>query len=92
MMLDRIFKKIGLSRAGSHPMVLGLVGSTMATLVTHALEEATRERVISTLLLALAIPCKRQAGDSRVAISRAVGLGGMNAFPAVRFFAGRGSG
>ncbi len=61
MMLDRIFKKIGLSGRAVIPMVLGFGCDTMATLVTRTLE-TTRERVISTLLLALAIPCSAQLG------------------------------
>lgn len=61
MMLDRVFKKIGLSGRAVIPMVLGFGCDTMATLVTRTLE-TTRERVISTLLLALAIPCSAQLG------------------------------
>ncbi len=61
MMLDRIFKKIGLSGRAVIPMVLGFGCDTMATLVTRTLE-TSRERVISTLLLALAIPCSAQLG------------------------------
>ncbi len=61
MMLDRIFKKIGLSGRAVIPMVLGFGCDTMATLVTRTLE-TTRERVISTLLLAMAIPCSAQLG------------------------------
>ncbi|MBW6508879.1 MAG: ferrous iron transport protein B [Desulfuromonadales bacterium] len=61
MMLDRIFKKIGLSGRAVIPMVLGFGCDTMATLVTRTLE-TTRERVISTLLLALVIPCSAQLG------------------------------
>jgi len=42
-------------------MVLGFGCSTMATMVTRTLE-TVRERVIATLLLALAIPCSAQLG------------------------------
>src|SRR3989304_2151507 len=42
-------------------MVLGLGCDTMATLVTRTLP-TRRERVIATLLLALAIPCSAQLG------------------------------
>lgn len=61
MLLDRLFKKIGLSGRAVIPMVLGFGCDTMATLVTRTLE-TTRERVIATLLLALAIPCSAQLG------------------------------
>jgi ferrous iron transport protein B len=61
MLLDKIFKKIGLSGRAVIPMVLGLGCSTMATMVTRTLG-TRRERVISTLLLALAVPCSAQLG------------------------------
>jgi ferrous iron transport protein B len=61
LLLDRIFKKIGLSGRAVIPMVLGLGCDTMATMVTRT-QETVRERVISTLLLALAVPCSAQLG------------------------------
>ncbi len=61
LLIDRIFKKIGLSGRAVIPMVLGFGCDTMATLVTRTLE-TKRERIISTLLLALAIPCSAQLG------------------------------
>lgn len=61
MLLDRVFKKIGLNGRAVIPMTLGFGCDTMATLVTRTLE-TTRERVIATLLLALAIPCSAQLG------------------------------
>lgn len=61
MLLDRAFKTIGLSGRAVIPMVLGFGCDTMATMVTRVLE-TTRERVIATLLLALAIPCSAQLG------------------------------
>ncbi|MDO8715545.1 MAG: ferrous iron transporter B [Dehalococcoidales bacterium] len=61
MLIDRIFKKIGLSGRAVIPMVLGFGCDTMATIVTRTLE-TKRERVITTLLLALAIPCSAQLG------------------------------
>jgi ferrous iron transport protein B len=42
-------------------MVLGFACDTMATMVTRTLE-TKRERVLATLLLALAIPCSAQLG------------------------------
>src|SRR3990172_5573206 len=61
MLIDRVFKAIGLSGRAVIPMVLGFGCDTMATIVTRT-QETTRERVITTLLLALAIPCSAQLG------------------------------
>ncbi|WP_410508393.1 ferrous iron transport protein B [Methanosarcina hadiensis] len=61
LLLDSMFKKIGLSGRAVIPMVLGFGCSTMATMVTRTLE-TRRERLISTVLLALAIPCSAQLG------------------------------
>jgi len=61
MLIDRVFKKIGLSGRAVIPMVLGLGCATMATMVTRTLP-TRRERVIATLLLALAVPCSAQLG------------------------------
>jgi ferrous iron transport protein B len=61
LLVDRLFKALGLSGRAVIPMVLGLGCGTMATLVTRTLE-TKRERLITTLLLALAIPCSAQLG------------------------------
>ena len=61
LLLDRALKKVGLSGRAVIPLVLGFGCNTMATLVTRTLE-TRRERVIATLLLALAIPCSAQLG------------------------------
>jgi ferrous iron transport protein B len=61
MLIDRVFKKIGLNGRAVIPMVLGFGCDTMATIVTRTLE-TRRERVLSTFLLALAIPCSAQLG------------------------------
>lgn len=61
MLIDRLFKKIGLSGRAVIPMVLGLGCDTMATMVTRTLP-TKRERLISTLLLSLAVPCSAQLG------------------------------
>ncbi len=61
MLVDRVFKNIGLNGRAVIPMVLGFGCDTMATVVTRTLE-STRERIIATLLLALAIPCSAQMG------------------------------
>ncbi|MFW5944054.1 MAG: ferrous iron transport protein B [Bacteroidota bacterium] len=61
LLIDRIFKKIGMSGRAVIPMVLGLGCDTMATITTRT-QETKRERIIATLLLALAIPCSAQLG------------------------------
>lgn len=61
MLIDRVFKKIGLSGRAVIPMVLGFGCDTMATMVTRTLP-TRRERFIATMLLALAVPCSAQLG------------------------------
>ena len=61
LLVDRLFKRIGLSGRAVIPIVLGLGCDTMATIVTRVLP-TRRERVIATFLLALAIPCSAQLG------------------------------
>jgi ferrous iron transport protein B len=61
MLVDRLFKRIGLNGRSVIPLVLGFGCDTMATIVTRTLE-TVRERIIATILLALAIPCSAQLG------------------------------
>jgi ferrous iron transport protein B len=61
MLIDRVFKKIGLTGKAVIPIALGFGCDTMATLVTRILE-TRRERIIATFLLSLAIPCSAQLG------------------------------
>jgi ferrous iron transport protein B len=61
LLVDRGFKRLGLSGRAVIPMVLGFACDTMATMVTRTLE-TRRERVLATLLLALAVPCSAQLG------------------------------
>ncbi|MDR3580046.1 MAG: ferrous iron transport protein B [Oryzomonas sp.] len=61
LLVDRIFKRFGLTGRAVIPMVLGFGCDTMATMVTRTLE-TTRERVIATVLLSLTIPCSAQLG------------------------------
>ena len=61
LLVDRLFKRIGLTGRAVIPMVLGFGCDTMATIVTRTLE-TVRERIIATVLLALAIPCSAQLG------------------------------
>jgi ferrous iron transport protein B len=58
---NRLFATIGLNGRAVLPMVLGLGCVTMATLTTRILH-SPRERLITTFLLALAIPCSAQLG------------------------------
>lgn len=72
-MLDRLFKRIGLSGKAVIPIVLGLGCDTMATMVTRILP-TKRERIIATFLLSLSIPCSAQLGVI-VAVLSETGLG-----------------
>ncbi|RNC71037.1 MAG: ferrous iron transport protein B [Desulfuromonadales bacterium] len=72
LLVDRIFKKIGLTGRAVIPMVLGFGCDTMATMVTRTLE-TVRERIIATVLLALAIPCSAQLGVIIALLSKAPG-------------------
>jgi len=60
-MLNRPFKALGLNGRAVLPMVLGLGCVTMATMTTRVLH-TRKERVLVTLLLALAVPCSAQLG------------------------------
>ena len=72
LLVDRLFKLIGLTGRAVIPMVLGFGCDTMATMVTRTLE-TVRERVLATLLLALAIPCSAQLGVILALLSKAKG-------------------
>jgi ferrous iron transport protein B len=61
VMVDKLFKLMGLNGKAVLPMVLGLGCDTMATMTTRILE-TKKERVIVTLLLALGVPCSAQLG------------------------------
>ena len=71
-MLDRMFKKIGLSGRAVIPVVLGLGCDTMATMVTRILP-TKRERIIATLLLSLSVPCSAQLGVIMAVLSKKPG-------------------
>jgi len=61
IMVNRLFRLIGLNGKAVLPMVLGLGCDTMATMTTRIL--ATRkERIVTSMLLALAVPCSAQLG------------------------------
>jgi ferrous iron transport protein B len=59
VMVNQLFKRMGLNGKAVLPMVLGLGCDTMATM-TARIMETRKERVIVTLLLALAVPCSAQ--------------------------------
>jgi ferrous iron transport protein B len=61
IMLNRVFKLMGLNGKAVLPMVLGLGCDTMATMSTRILE-TRKERILVTLLLALGVPCSAQLG------------------------------
>lgn len=61
IMTNRMFNIMGLNGKAVLPMVLGLGCGTMAVMTSRILE-TRRERVITTFLLALAIPCSAQLG------------------------------
>ena len=58
---NRLFVALGLNGKAVLPMVLGLGCVTMATVTTRVLE-SKRDRLLVTLLLALAVPCSAQLG------------------------------
>jgi ferrous iron transport protein B len=61
VMVNDIFRAMGLNGRAVLPMVLGLGCDTMATLTTRILE-TRKQRLIVTLLLALGVPCSAQLG------------------------------
>ena len=61
VLADRMFRFMGLNGKAVLPMVLGLGCVTMATLATRILS-TRKERLLATLLLALAVPCAAQLG------------------------------
>ena len=56
ILLDRLFRKIGLNGKAVLPMVLGFSCVTMATISTRVLN-SKRERFIAIFLLSLGVPC-----------------------------------
>jgi ferrous iron transport protein B len=61
VMLDRMFRWMGLNGKAVLPMILGLGCDTMATMTTRILD-TRKERIQVTLLLALGVPCSAQLG------------------------------
>jgi len=61
ILVNRVFRFMGLNGKAVLPMILGLGCDTMATMTTRILE-SRKERIVTTLLLALAVPCSAQLG------------------------------
>ncbi len=61
VMVNRVFRVMGLNGKAVLPMILGLGCDTMATLTTRILP-TKKERALVTLLLALGVPCSAQLG------------------------------
>lgn len=72
VMLDRVFRLMGLNGRAVLPIVLGLGCDTMATVTTRILD-TKKERIIVTLLLSLTIPCSAQLA---VILGMTAGLSG----------------
>ncbi len=78
LLVDRLFKRIGLNGRAVIPIVLGFACDTMATLVTRV-QETRREKIITTFLLALAVPCSAQYGVMvAVLAGRGAGFAGIS--------------
>jgi ferrous iron transport protein B len=74
VMVNRIFRSMGLNGKAVLPMVLGLGCDTMATMTTRILE-TKKQRLIVTLLLALGVPCSAQLGVILAMVSHVTLLG-----------------
>lgn len=74
IMVNRVFRLMGLNGKAVLPMILGLGCDTMATMTTRILE-TRKERVVTTMLLALAVPCSAQLGVL-LAMMASLSLGG----------------
>jgi len=61
IMVNRVFRFMGLNGKAVLPMILGLGCDTMATMTTRILD-TRKERLVTTMLLALAVPCSAQLG------------------------------
>ncbi len=61
LMLNKVFRLMGLNGKAVLPMILGLGCDTMATMTARILE-TKKEKIIVTLLLALGVPCSAQLG------------------------------
>ncbi len=74
VMVNRVFRIMGLNGKAVLPMILGLGCDTMATLTTRILE-TKKERLLVTFLLALGVPCSAQLG---VVLGMVSGISGIS--------------
>jgi ferrous iron transport protein B len=91
ILVNRVFRLMGLNGKAVLPMVLGLGCDTMATMTTRILE-TRKERIVTTMLLALAIPCSAQLGvllAMMAALSPAAALAWLGLMVAVLLTVGR---
>lgn len=56
ILMERVFRRIGLTGKGVFPIIMGFSCVTMAILTTRILE-SKKERIIATLLLLMGMPC-----------------------------------
>lgn len=73
VIVDRLMNKIGLNGRAIIPLILGLGCVTMATITTRLLT-STREKIIATALLGVAIPCSAQLGVVSGTLAHSGGL------------------
>lgn len=73
VLVDRLMNRIGLNGRAIIPLILGLGCVTMATITTRLLT-STREKIIATALLGIAIPCSAQLGVVTGTLARAGGV------------------
>ena len=73
VLVDRLLNKLGLTGRAIIPLILGLGCVTMATVTTRLLT-STREKVIATALLGIAIPCSAQLGIVSGTLAKAGGI------------------
>jgi ferrous iron transport protein B len=68
VLLDRVFRRIGLNGKGVMPLVMGLSCVTMALITTRMLD-SKKERIIASFLLLLGIPCAPLLGVMLVVLA-----------------------
>lgn len=91
ILVNRSFRRMGLNGKAVLPMILGLGCDTMATMTTRILE-TRKERVVTTMLLALAVPCSAQLGvllAMLASLAPAAALAWMGLMVGVMFLVGR---
>jgi ferrous iron transport protein B len=74
IMVNSLFRLMGLNGKAVLPLVLGLGCDTMATMTTRILD-TRKQRIVTTLLLALVVPCSAQLGVLLAMMSRLSPMG-----------------